>query len=231
MTQDVFVKFTLNGSKEFEQARINMLKQQIRTWDVLDTSILKLFYSVPRENFVPEKYKSLAFADMNIPLAHGQSMMTPKEEARILQDLHIHSHERILVLGTDSGYLVTLLSKLGQHVYFIDNDLEAMERTKNAIVSNGAIHCTPLIGNLHHGWQDISPFDVIILTGSLPSIPDFLKNALTIKGRLFVVVGKAPVMEAMIITRLSENVWSEIKIFETLRPRMREVKEPDSFVF
>lgn len=231
MEQDVFAQMQLNDHEDYEQARINMLKQQIRPWDVTDEKILKLFYKTPRQDFVPKAYRSLAFADLAIPLSHGQSMMTPKEEAKVLQELHIKEHDKIMVLGIDSGYMVAQLASLGKQVYYIDNDLDTFETVKQRLTEHHIQNVTGLIGSLNYGWQDIYPFDVIFLTGSLPTIPETLKNALSIKGRLFVTAGDEPAMEAMLIHRLSEHTWSERKLFETVRPRMLDVKEPSQFVF
>lgn len=231
MVQDVFSQLTVDSPMNFEQARTNMLKQQIRTWDVLDDKILALFYTIPREEFVPPKFKPLAFAEVSIPLGRGQSMMPPREEAKILQELNITPEDKILILGVDSGFLVTLLSKLGKQVFYIDDDLNSFEEVKNKLLKYKVTNVSPIIGNIHSGWQDIYPFNVILLTGSLPVIPESMKNALTLKGKLFVVVGQAPAMEAMIITRLSEQTWREKKVFETVRPRLLDVKEPESFTF
>lgn len=231
MTQDVLGKLSSDSLIDCKQARTNMLKQQIRTWDVFDEKILALFASVPRQDFVPAKYKSLAFADISIPLSRGQSMMTPKEEARVLQELRIKHQDKMLMLGMDSGFLVTLLAKLGDHLYYIDNELDSFENLKNKIQAGHLNNVTMAIGNVHSGWQDVAPFDVIVLTGSLPSIPEILKNALSIHGRLFVVRGIPPVMEATIITRLSEHAWDERRLFETDRPRMLDAKEPETFIF
>lgn len=231
MTKDVFSKLSLRDPKNFGQARTNMLKQQIRAWDVLDDKILALFYKVPREDYVPKKFRELAFADIAIPLGHGQSMMPPKEEARILQDLNIKNTDKALILGADSGYLITLLSRLASKVVYVNDDLDFYEHVKEKVNVEKLPNITMKMGSVNHGWQDMLPFDVILLTGSLPQIPEDLKNALTVGGRLFVVVGKSPAMEAMIITRLAEHTWNENKIFETDRPRMLDVKEPDSFVF
>lgn len=231
MTQDVFAQLSLNSPMDYKVARTNMLKQQIRAWDVLDDRILGLFYTVPREDFVPTKYKPLAFADIPIPLSHGQSMMPPKEEARVLQELAIAQTDKVLFLGVDSGFLVTLLSILAKQIYYLDNDFESFEKINSKCAQYQLSNVTAIIGNINHGWQDFYPFDVILLTGSLPSIPETLKKALTISGRLYLVIGNAPVMEAMLITRLSENSWSERKLFETERPRMLDVKEPQEFIF
>lgn len=232
MTKDVFAKLILRGQKTYERARVNMIKQQIRTWEVFDDNILLLCYTVPREDFVPPKYKSFAFADISIPLGHyNQSMMTPKEEARVLQELHIQPGQKILVLGADSGYLLTLLANLGKQVFYFDNDIELFEQVKAKLAEHHVENVMTNIGSLQRGWQEFSPFDIVVITGSLPETPDFLKTALTIEGKLFVVVGELPIMEAMIITRLTDRSWGETKLFETVRPRMMDVKEPNTFRF
>jgi protein-L-isoaspartate(D-aspartate) O-methyltransferase len=231
MTQDNFLQLSLDSPMNYEKARTNMLKQQIRTWDVLDDKILSLFYAIPREDFVPPSFKPLAFADIFIPLAHGQKMMSPKEEGRILQELKITPNDKVLVLGMDSGFLVTLLAKLAKQVYYIDNDIESSEKVKNKCIQYHLTNVICSIGNIHQGWQDVYPFEVIVLTGSLPWVPETLKQALVLQGRLFVVVGNLPIMEATIITRLSENTWKERKLFETVRPRLLDTKENNSFKF
>jgi protein-L-isoaspartate(D-aspartate) O-methyltransferase len=231
MAQDAFLQLSLDSPMNYEKARTNMLKQQIRTWDVLDDKILSLFYSVPREDFVPPSFKPLAFADISIPLAHGQKMMPPKEEARILQELKVNTNDKVLVLGMDSGYLVILLAKLAKQVYYVDNDIESSEKIKNKSIQYQLNNVIPIMGNIHQGWQDVYPFEVIVLTGSLPSVPETLKQALALQGRLFVVVGNLPIMEATIITRLSENTWKERKLFETARPRSLDIRENNPFEF
>lgn len=231
MTKDVFSKLSLRDKKPNEQARTNMIKQQIRTWDILNTTVLALFEKVHREDFVPENFKQLAFADINIPLTHGQSMMTPREEAKIIQELEIHNTDKILVIGVESGFLLALVSKMGGQVYYVNNELTSFEEVKQKVEEHKFPNINLLIGNHQYGWHDYTPFNVIILTGSSPYVPEELKNALDLNGRLFVVVGKPPIMEAMLITRLFENTWNEKKLFETFRPRMLDIKEPGEFLF
>lgn len=231
MTKDVFTQPSLHHPKNFELARSNMIKQQIRTWDVLDDKILSLFYKVHREDFVPKAYRELAFADISIPLSDNQSIMPPKEEARILQELSIENQDKILLIGVESGYLVSLLSHLGREVNYVCDDLDVFENVRQKVAEHKLHNVRMIIGTFHHGWQEILPFNVIVLTASLPVIPEELKNALTINGRLYIVVGKSPSMEAMIVKRLSEDTWSEDKIFETYRPRFLDTSESDTFVF
>jgi protein-L-isoaspartate(D-aspartate) O-methyltransferase len=232
MTKDVFDQLSLTSfSPEYQIARTNMLKQQIRAWDVLDDKILSLFYKVPREEFVPQEFRSLAFADLAIPLSHGQSMMPPREEARILQELTINEEDKILLLGTDSGFLLVLLSLLGKQAWYVDNHLDEIEGVKKNLSRFGIENITCLIGSMHQGWQELVPFNVILLTGSLPYIPEFFKKDLALNGRLFAVRGQSPIMEAMIVTRVSETNWNEKKIFETERPRLWGADDSNTFVF
>lgn len=231
MTKDVFTSKSLRNPKNFALARTNMLKQQIRTWDVLDQSILTLFDHVHREDYVPSEYKELALSEVSIPIGHGQTLMTPKEEARILQELAIKSKDKVLILGYDSGYLINLSSRLAGVVYYVNDDMESFEHTKDKIASHKLPNVNMMIGSINYGWQQLIPFDVILLTGSLPTVPDELKMALTLNGRLFVVVGNAPIMEATLVTRIFEYTWSERKLFETIRPRLLDVKENEGFKF
>ncbi len=231
MTKDVFAQLSLRNPKNFAAARTNMMKQQIRTWDVFDKQILELFFKVPREDYVPVAFKELAYADISIPLGHGQSMMPPKEEARILQQLKITPKDKVLVLGIDSGYLINLLSRLARTVHYVADDLEFFEDAKQKISAQKLPNVFMATGSINHGWQQQIPYDVILLTGSLPSIPDELRNAITINGRLFLVVGNLPIMEAVFIHRTSKDTWSEIKLYETDRPRMLDVQDFDKFQF
>lgn len=231
MTKDVFAQLSLRNPKNFVIARTNMMKQQIRTWDVFDKKILELFFKVPRDEYVPPAFKELAYADMAIPLGHGQSMMPPKEEARVLQQLNITPEDKVLVLGIDSGYLVNLLSRLAGTVHYVADDLEFFEEAKQKISAQKLPNVFMATGSINHGWQQSIPYDVIVLTGSLPNIPDELRNALTVKGRLFLVVGDLPIMEAIFIQRTTKNTWKEIKLYETDRPRMLDVQDFDKFQF
>ncbi len=231
MTKDVFAQLSLRNPKNFVTARTNMMKQQIRTWDVFDKKILELFFKVPREDYMPPAFKELAYADIAIPLGHGQSMMPPREEARVLQQLKITPEDKVLLLGIDSGYLINLLSRLAREVYYVSDDLEFFEDAKQKITTQKLPNVIMMTGSINHGWQQLIPYDVILLTGSLPSIPDELRNALTIDGRLFLVTGEFPIMEAIFIHRTSKDAWQETKLYETDRPRMLDVQDFDKFQF
>lgn len=215
----------------FEQARENMIKQQIRPWEVLDQKTLSLFEKIHREDFIPDQYQHLALADINIPLLHNQVTMTPKVEARLLQHLAVQPHEKILEIGTGCGYLTALLANSGNFVHSIDifPDFKeyAAARFKQYGLDNIELH----VGDAIHGWPEESPYDVIVVTGSVPILePDF-QQQLNIGGRLFVIVGQSPAMEARLITRTAAESWSVNSLFETDLPALLGVLEPESFHF
>jgi protein-L-isoaspartate(D-aspartate) O-methyltransferase len=213
-----------------EQARFNMVEQQIRTWDVLDQQVLDLMAEVPREDFVPAAYRNLAFADTCIPLEHGQSMMVPRVEARMLQALQVERDDRILEVGTGSGFVTALLARLGGHVTSIEivDALGSSARAK--LEAHGIENVDLYSGDASHGWERAAPYDVIAVTGSLPVPEDSFQNTLAIGGRLFVVVGREPAMQALLITRNSESQWASECLFETVLPPLVGVDEPERFV-
>lgn len=213
-----------------EQARFNMVEQQIRTWDVLDQQVLDLMAEVPREDFVPAAYRNLAFADTCIPLEHGQSMMVPRVEARMLQALQVERDDRILEVGTGSGFVTALLARLGGHVTSIEiiDSLGSSARAK--LDAHGIKNVDLYTGDASHGWERAAPYDVIAVTGSLPVPEDSFQNSLAVGGRLFVVVGREPAMRALLITRSSESQWASECLFETVLPPLVGVDEPERFV-
>jgi protein-L-isoaspartate(D-aspartate) O-methyltransferase len=213
-----------------EQARFNMIEQQIRTWDVLDQNVLDLLARMPREDFVPLPYRNLAFADVAIPLSHGQAMMHPKLEARIIQSLNIRPTDVILEIGTGSGYLTALLASLGKHVYSVDIFDEFTASTQRKLVAHDLANVTLESGNAALGWDRHAPYDVIVLTGSLPIFSEKFQQQLTIGGRLFMVTGAAPAMEARLITRHGESRWVCESLFETSLPPLINAPRPPSFV-
>lgn len=212
-------------------ARYNMIEQQIRTWDVLDLKILALLKEVPREEFVPEAERTLAFADVGVPLGHGQTMMQPKIEARMLQSLDVRPTDVALEVGTGSGYFTALLAKLAKHVYSVDifEDFTSSARAK--LDRAGIRNVTLETGDAAHGWPDHGPYDVIAITGSCPQIPEAYQRALKPNGRLFVVVGQEPAMEALLITHTGDNAWARESLFETCLPPLINLQPPRHFVF
>jgi len=216
---------------ELEQARFNMIEQQIRPWDVLDQNVLDLLEKLPRDNFVPPSYRELAYADIIIPLEHGQVMMQPKIEARMIQALQIQSTDRILEIGTGSGYVTALLSRTGNHVQSVDIFPEFTQAARKKLAAQGITNVALETGDAANGWQSNDLYDVIAITGSLPILPASFQRTLNRSGRMFVVIGESPVMEAVIIRRVGEHEWSRESLFETELPMLKNAPRPSQFVF
>lgn len=215
-----------------EQARINMIKQQVQTWNVTDHEVLELLNKIPRDLFVPENYKTLAFADMEIPLGEGEIMLSPKLEAKLLQALHVQSHEVVLEVGTGSGYFTALLARRARHVYSVEIHAELNRQAKENLAKLHVRNISLEVGNAAIGWVNEEPaYDVIVLTGSVPVLPNQFKQQLRIGGRLLAIVGDRPVMEVQMIERLGENEWHTRSLFETVVPPLLCVTEPSRFVF
>ena len=212
-----------------ENARHNMIEQQIRPWEVLDQRVLDLLNEIPRENFVPQRYLKLAYADTTIPLGDEQVMMPPCVEARILQALNIQADETVLEVGTGSGYVTALLASLAEHVYSVDINTEMTRTAGEKLADHGIINVTLETGDAARGWDAHAPYDVIVLTGSLPLLPDNFKQALTVGGRLLAIVGDAPAMDVVLITRVGESEWTQETLFETDLPPLINAPEPDRF--
>ncbi len=214
-----------------EQARYNMVEQQIRPWEVLDQQVLDLLLKVRREEFVPPQYRSLAFVDMEIPLGHSEKMLSPKIEARLLQELAIQPGDRILEVGTGSGYMTALLASLGGHVDSVDI---VPEFTQAAVAKLAAHRITNVMletGDAARGWNKQAPYDAIVLTGSVPILPEAFKQALAPGGRLIAIVGEPPVMEARLITRVGNSAFNSIGLFETCIAPLQNALQPERFVF
>jgi protein-L-isoaspartate(D-aspartate) O-methyltransferase len=214
-----------------EFARNQMVLQQVRAWDVLDRRILDMLESLPRERFVPEKYRDMAFADANVPLAHGQLMMTPKLEGRMLQALNPQPGEKALEIGTGSGFVTACLSRLGADVLSFDIFPDFTEQATATLKSLGIKRVkleTEDGTQLNLGKKR---FDVIAVTGSLPIYTESYAELLNVGGRLFMIVGESPVMEALLITRVSESGWSRQSLFETDLPALVNASTPSKFVF
>ena len=208
-----------------------MVEQQIRPWEVLDQQVLDLLLKVRREEFVPPQYRSLAFVDMEIPLGHSEKMLSPKIEARLLQELAIQPGDRILEVGTGSGYMTALLASLGGHVDSVDI---VPEFTQAAVAKLAAHRITNVMletGDAARGWNKQAPYDAIVLTGSVPILPEAFKQALAPGGRLIAVVGEPPVMEARLITRVGNGAFNSIGLFETCIAPLKNALQPERFVF
>lgn len=216
---------------DFERARFNMVEQQIRTWEVLDQQVLDLLFRMRREDYVPEPYRALAFADMEIPLGHGEKMLQPKLEARMLQELTLKDTDQILEVGAGSGSMTALLASLGGHVYSVEIIPEFSVSAAAKLRAHGIVNVTLETGDAARGWDKHAPYDAIVLTGSVPVLPDAFQKSLKPGGRLIVVVGEPPVMEARLITCVSSGVYNSIGLFETCIAPLRNALQPERFVF
>lgn len=213
-----------------EQARHNMIVQQIRPWEVMDDQVLDLIMRTPREDFVPPQYRNLAFTDTALPIGHGQVMMPPRLEARMLQALAVQPDESVLEIGTGSGYVTALLAQLARHVYSVEIEPELRQAAERRLAARGLSNVTLDEGDAAAGWPRRGSYDVIAVTGSLPELPLTLQQGLNVGGRLFVVVGEAPAMEAWLITRLGENDWARESLFETELPPLQNAPRASRFV-
>lgn len=208
-----------------------MVESQIRTWEVLDQSVLDLLLEIKREEFVPEKHRALAFADVEIPLGHGEVMLAPKVEARMLQEAGIRKTDKILEVGTGSGYMTALAARLGGQVLSIERIADFVPAAARKLAGHGIENVQLVTGDAAQGWPAQAPYDVIVLTGSVPVLPETFRNQLAVGGRLLVVIGEAPVMTLTRITRVSEHAFNSVGLLETCIPPLRNVKQPERFVF
>ena len=216
--------------QNMEQARFNMIEQQIRPCEVLEGRILELLKHVRREHFVPAGRKGLAFADMEIPLGYGAAMWQPKLEARTVQELHLTRNDRVLEVGTGSGYLTALLSALAGRVTSVEIVPELSAIAKQNLAAYHRDNITLETGDAAHGWRN-DAYDVIVLTGSTPVLPAAFQSNLNVGGRLFAIVGDAPVMEAKLITRVAPDTFETVNIMETCVAPLRNAEQPKRFVF
>jgi protein-L-isoaspartate(D-aspartate) O-methyltransferase len=214
-----------------EQARFNMIEQQIRPWNVLDQDVLDLLVVVKREDFVPAAYKSLAFVDTEIPLPGGEAMFTPKLEARILQEVMLKKHENVLEIGAGSGYMAALLAHKGRHVTSVEILPELKELAEKNLANAGVTNVTVELGNGAAGWDKGAPYDVIVISGALEVLPEAFLKQIKVGGRIAAILGEAPVMSAQIITRVSEVAYDTVKVFETNVKPLREAPVPSHFTF
>ena len=215
---------------DVNSARRQMIEQQVRAWDVLDLAVLEAMERVPREEFAPPPYRDLAFADMNLPLGHGQHMLSPKLEGRILQALEIQPSDRVLEIGTGSGYFAACLGALGQSVRSVEIHADLADAASASLRRTRASNVTVETADAFTRI-DAAVYDVIALTGALPVYDPRFERMLAEGGRLFVVVGEAPVMEARRITRTGPDDWLREGLFETLIDPLLHAAEPPKFVF
>jgi protein-L-isoaspartate(D-aspartate) O-methyltransferase len=214
-----------------EQARSNMVEQQIRTWEVLDQDILDLLYAVPREDFVPSAYRNIAFSDLEIPLGEGERMWPPKLEARVLQELAVQRSERVLEVGTGSGYFTALLAHRAAQVYTVEIRPALAEFGRANLARHGRDNVIAEVGDGALGYPNWAPYDVIVLTGSTPLVPQSLLDSLAPGGRLFAVVGDAPAMAARIFTCVAPGAIRTMDLFETVVAPLANCAQPSRFTF
>ena len=212
-----------------EHARFNMVEQQIRPWEVLDRAVLDLMERAPREAFVPDQYRRLAYADTTVPIGDGEVMLPPRVEGRLLQALAIGPDERVLEVGTGSGFLTWLLAQCAAHVTSIERKAALADRARANLAAHGAGNATVETGDGRRGWEQEAPYDVIAVGGSVPVREPAFEEQLVIGGRLFVVTGTAPAMEALLVLRTGDREWIRQSLFETVLPPLAGIEAPKRF--
>ena len=214
-----------------EQARFNMIEQQIRPWNVLDADVLHLLSVLKRENFVPVEHKALAFVDMEIPLGHGQCMLAPRVEARLLQEAAIQKHEKVLEIGSGSGYMAALLASRAQRVISLEINPELAEMARSNLQKAGIHNAEVRQLDGAVAVPADGPFDVIVLSGSVAAVPPSLLAQLKVGGRVVGIVGDEPVMRATVITRTDERNYRTSQPWDTVVPRLQNFPETSTFQF
>jgi len=215
----------------FEQARFNMVEQQIRTWGVVDPGVHQLLMAVRREDFVPPSMRSLAFADIEIPLSGGQVMLRPSIEGRILQAIGTHHVNSVLEVGTGSGYFAALLAVNADRVHTVEIDPEMAQFARDNLARNGVANVSVEDGDASQGWYTQAPYDVIVVSGGLPELPEALALQLKPGGRLFAFTGSPPAMKACLISRNDKKTLPHLVLFETVVPMLRHIPQAPAFNF
>ena len=214
-----------------EQARFNMVEQQIRPWQVLDPQVLSVLSNVQRELFVPQAYQALAYTDVEIPLGHGQEMTPPRIDARLMHDLHLTGSEKVLEVGTGSGYLTALLAARAQRVVSLEINADIANAARSNLQRAGVTNAEVRMADGSQGASADAPFDAIVLTGSVAEVPQALLQQLKVGGRLIAIVGQDPAMAAVLYTRTDENNWSSKALWDTSVSRLQGFAEPSRFHF
>ena len=214
-----------------EQARFNMIEQQIRPWDVLNLGVLELLAIIKREDFVPPEHRGMAFVDTEVPLPGGECMLAPKVEARLLQELAVHKHERVLEIGAGSGYMAALLAHKAQHVTTLEINPELARFAAANLKRAGVTNVTVATADGSKALPADGPFDVILLSGSVAEVPEGLLAQLKVGGRLAAIVGFDPVMRAVLIKRDADHSVTRSVLFDTVAARLHGFKEPTRFHF
>ncbi|NCT57190.1 MAG: protein-L-isoaspartate O-methyltransferase [Legionella sp.] len=214
-----------------QHARINMITQQLRTGEVLNRNILSLYDELPRDAFVPESLHNYAYSDLQLPLPHNECMMTPLEEATILQALALEGHENVLEIGTGSGFFTALLSRRCEHVTSIDYYADFTENARQKLAQYRCHNITLHTGNAYQGWIDKAPFDVVIYTGALHAIEDMHRLQVLPGGKLFAIVGDKPCMQGQLHHLDHQEQWHTNVLFETELPALINPSPPKTFTF
>jgi protein-L-isoaspartate(D-aspartate) O-methyltransferase len=218
-------------SMDIEQARFNMIEQQIRPWEVLDPEVLGLLSVVKREDFVPAAYAQLAFVDIELPIGKGQTMLTPKMEARILQELSIKNTDTVLEIGAGSGYMAALLAAKAEYVYSVEIDPDLAKIAKENLQRTGVANASVHVADGSRGWAEQAPYDAIVISGAMPVLPTELLDQLKVGGRLVAFVGEDPIMHVQLVTRTGEDAFNTINLFETVVAPLVNGVQRESFVF
>lgn len=216
---------------DFERARFNMVEQQIRPWEVLDQDVLDLLFVVKREEFVPPAYRSLAFADLEVPIGHGQTMLQPKLEARILQEVQVQKTDKVLEIGAGSGYMAALLGARAASVTTVELLPPLVEMARANLARAGVDNVAVVQGDGARGWSAGAPYDVIVISASTPVLPHEFLDQLKVGGRLVAIVGVPPVMTAQLITCTAEGTFQTVSLFETNVAPLTNAQQKERFVF
>jgi len=219
------------ADNNYSTARFNMVEQQVRPWEVIDQRVLKTMMTIPRELFVTDEYKGLAYADIEVPLANGETMLKPTIVGRLLQALAIKPTDTVLEIGTGSGYVTACLASLAKKVTSIEIDADASATAGDNLIAAGISNVNLIVGDALKSIPNDAPYDVIAVTGSIADCQDILPKELNNRGRLFFISGEAPVMKAELITRINGDIYSRESLFETEVHSLQNVPKKEAFSF
>ena len=218
-------------SMNFDEARFNMVAQQIRPWEVLDPQVLDLLENTHREDFVPIRYRKMAFSDIAIPLDNDQFMMKPVIEGRLLQSLELQPDETVLEIGTGSGFITACLAQMAKRVVSVDIHEQFSSEAADKLKDKGLDNVELETGDAMTGWQPEQAHDVLVVTGSVEDVPDHFRGWVNPGGRMFIVCGESPAMEAKLLTKLNATEWREESLFETDLARLVNAEKAPEFEF